>query len=125
MEDLNCRISQLNHTPNKNMSEESYQLGPQLNKYHVTISFEMDDEFMTLVPPHRTYINFLINKGTIDHYAVSLEAQKSWIVFNAADKEEVETLLKRSPLYRYWSYQIEELFVFDGQGYRMPAVQLN
>ena len=32
-------------------------------KYQVTIRFEVNDEFMTLVPSHRTYINLLINNG--------------------------------------------------------------
>ena len=50
---------------------------------------------MELVPPHRTYINFLINKGTIDHYAVSMETQRSWITLNAASKKEVEKILKK------------------------------
>ncbi len=48
-----------------------------MKKYQAIISFEMDEEFMTLVPPHRTYINFLLNKGVIDSYAVSMETQNS------------------------------------------------
>ena len=54
-----------------------------LNKYQVTIYFEMDDQFMTLVPPHRVYINDLIEKNIIDSYAVSLESHRSWITINA------------------------------------------
>ena len=80
---------------------------------------------MDMVPPHRTYINYLINKGTIDHYAVSMESMRSWITLNAEDKEEVETLLKKSPLYPFWTIEIDELFVLDGQHYRLPAVQPN
>ncbi|MBP6430978.1 MAG: hypothetical protein KA319_04350 [Ferruginibacter sp.] len=48
-----------------------------LNKYQVTIHFEMDDQFMTLVPPHRVLINNLIEKNIIDSYAVSLDTQRS------------------------------------------------
>jgi len=107
------------------MSEEINPLGPQLNKFQVIISFEMDEEFMALVPPHRTYINYLINKGIIDHYTVSLESQRSWIVMNADNKKQVISYLKKSPLHKYWNYEIDELYIFDGQGYRMPAVQLN
>ncbi|MES2772863.1 MAG: hypothetical protein V4722_01675 [Bacteroidota bacterium] len=107
------------------MNEEVYQLGPQLNKFQVIISFEMDEEFMTLVPPHRTYINYLINKGIIDHYTVSLETQRSWIVFNAENKKQVTEYLQKSPLHKYWQYEIDELYIYDGQSYRMPAVQLN
>ncbi len=60
-----------------------------MQKFQVTINFEMKDEFMELVPPHRTYINYLINRGTIDHYAVSMETQRSWITLNAENKHEV------------------------------------
>jgi hypothetical protein len=96
-----------------------------MQKYHVTIQFEMSDELMELVPAHRTYINYLINKGTIDQYAVSMETQRSWITLNAANKKEVEKLLKKSPLFKFWTFEIDELFVIDGQHYRLPAVQPN
>jgi muconolactone delta-isomerase len=54
-----------------------------------------------------------------------MESQKSWMVFNASSKIEVEEYLSKSPLYRYWTIEIDELFVYDGQSYRLPAVQLN
>lgn len=96
-----------------------------MNKYQAIISFDMDEEFMTLVPPHRTYINYLLNKGIIDSYAVSMEVQKSWITFNATDKKQVTDYLNKSPLSKYWEYEIVELFVYDSQSTRLPAVQLN
>ena len=99
--------------------------GPQLNKYQVTVQFYMDDAFMTFVPPHRVYINSLIVKNILDYYTVSMESQKSWMVFNAVSKIEVEKYLSKSPLYKYWTIEIDELFVYDGQSYRLPAVQLN
>ena len=94
-------------------------------KYLVTINFFMDDEFMTFVPPHRTYINYLINKGIIDSYAVSMESYRSWIMMTADTKEQVMEYLKKSPLYKYWTIEIDELFMYDGQTYRLPALQLN
>ena len=94
-------------------------------KYQVTIQFTMNDEFTSLVPPHRTYINYLINKNVIEHYAVSMETQRSWITIYAESKKEIEKLLIKSPLYKYWTYEIDELFVLDGQHYRLPAVQPN
>lgn len=96
-----------------------------MHQYQVTIKFEMNDDFMDLVPPHRTYINFLINKGTIEHYAVSMETQRSWITLIAEDKAAVEKLLEKSPLYKFWTYEIDELFVLDGQHYRLPEVNPN
>jgi muconolactone delta-isomerase len=94
-------------------------------KFQVTIYFSMDDDFMALVPPHRTYINYLINKGIIDTYSVSLESQRSWMVVNAASKPDVERILAKSPLFKYWTFEIDELFVVDGQNYRLPALQFN
>jgi hypothetical protein len=96
-----------------------------MKKYQAIISFDMDEEFMTLVPPHRTYINHLLTKGVIETYTVSMETQQSWIVVNANTKLDVEDVLKASPLYKYWSMEIVELFVFDSQSNRLPAVQLN
>ena len=96
-----------------------------MKKFQAIISFEMDEDFMSLVPPHRTYINYLLNKGIIDTYAVSMEVQKSWITINANTKNEVEDYLDKSPLSKYWNYEIVELFVYDSQSTRLPAVQLN
>ena len=96
-----------------------------MKKYQVTIRFQMDSEFMELVPPHRTYINYLINKEVVDQYAVSMETQRVWITLNAKGRVDVEKVLQKSPLFKYWRYEIDELFVLDGQHYRLPAVQPN
>ena len=96
-----------------------------INKYQVTVHFEMDDDFMGYVPAHRLYINSLIEKNLIDYYTVSMESQRCWIIINAGSKEEVERYLSKSPLFKYWTIEIDELFVYDGQSYRLPAVQLN
>ena len=96
-----------------------------MNKFQVTILFYMDNEFMHLVPLHRLYINGLIEQGTIDNYAVSMETQRTWMIINAADKKEVEALLLKSPLYDYWTVEIDSLYVYDSQAYRLPALQYN
>ena len=41
------------------------------------------------------------------------------------DKKEVKDILEKSPLSKYWSFEIVELFVYDSQSTRLPAVQLN
>lgn len=96
-----------------------------MKKYQVTIRFSWNDEFASLIPSHRTYINMLINKNVIDHYVVSMETQRAWVTLNARDKSEVEEILSKSPLSPFWQYEIDELFVLDGQMYRFPAVQPN
>lgn len=96
-----------------------------MKKFQAIIHFEIDEEFMTLVAPHRTYVNYLINKNIIDSYAVSMESQTTWITFNAESKNQVADYLRRSPLDKYWNYTIEELFVYDGQLFRLPSFELN
>lgn len=96
-----------------------------MRKYQAIIKFTMDDYFMGFIQSHRTYINELLNKGVIETYAVSMETQTCWITFNAGSKTDGDTILVKSPLYKYWTYEIEELFVYDSQQYRLPAVQLN
>lgn len=107
------------------MNQKSIETGTSISKFQATIYFKLDDAFMTLVPAHRTYINYLINKGVIDTYTVSMETQRSWIIINAVSKAEVEKYLDKSPLRRYWTIEIDELYVFDGQNYRLPVLQLN
>lgn len=96
-----------------------------MKKFQVTIQFEMRDDFLDLIPPHRTYINHLINKDVIEQYAVSMEAQKVWITLNAEDRSAIETILQKSPIFKFWTFEIDELFVIDGHHYRLPAVQPN
>jgi muconolactone delta-isomerase len=47
------------------------------------------------------------------------------MIINAASKKEVERIISKSPLYKYWKVEIDELFVYDGQTLRLPALQLN
>ena len=107
----NCTMENITDTP--------------FSKYQVTIHFEMDDEFMTVVPAHRIYINNLIDKGTIEYYAVSMETQRCWMIINEVSKKAVQKILADSPLYKYWIVEVDELFVYDAQSYRLPALQLN
>jgi len=103
----------------ENLTDDLY------NKYQVTIHFEMDNDFMSFVPPHRIYINDLIDKGVVEYYTVSMETQRCWMLINALSKNEVTNYLQKSPLRKYWTIEIDELFVYDAQSYRLPALQLN
>ena len=97
----------------------------QLNKYQVTIYFEMDEEKLSSLPEHRVYINDQIEKNVIEYYSVSMETMRVWMIVNAESKQEVEDCLFGSPLLKYWRYEIDELFLYDGQAYRLPSLQFN
>jgi muconolactone delta-isomerase len=109
----------------KELGENRFVRNVIMRKFQVTIRFDMNEEFAALVPPHRTYINRLIEQGIIDHYVVTMETQRVWITFSAENKKDVERYLAKSPLFKYWTYEIDELFMVDGLHYRLPVVQLN
>ena len=94
-------------------------------RFQVTIHFEMTDEFMEKVPEHREYVTGLIQQQVIEHYAVSMETMRAWITINADNKKAVVKYLRKSPLFPFWTYEVDELFVLDGQHYRLPEVNYN
>lgn len=96
-----------------------------MKKYLVTATFQWNEEMMKLIPDHRKVINALIDEQLIEHYVVSMEIRTAWITINAKTKLQVRKLLSDSPLYKFWKLQINEIMVWDGQAYRLPAVQLN
>jgi len=96
-----------------------------MKTFLVHINFTLTEDFMQQVPEHRKYINMLINTNVIESYAVSMESQRSWIIMNAQSKEAVTQIIAKSPLYRFWTVEIDELFVYDSQNFRLPRVELN
>ena len=96
-----------------------------MKKFLVIARFQWTEAMMKLVPEHRKHINSLIDDGVIEHYVVSMEVQTVWITINAKNKTEIKKALSPSPLYKKWTIEISELMVWDGQNYRLPAVQLN
>ncbi len=96
-----------------------------MKKYQAIVQFEVEEDFNELIAPHRVYINYLINKEIVDQYVVSLELQTVWITLNAESTKNAEKVLKQAPLAKFWTWQLTELGVWDGQLYRFPAVQPN
>jgi hypothetical protein len=96
-----------------------------MNKYLVIVEFVWNEETMKIISEHRQYINSLIDEQVIEHYAVSMEIQTVWITMNAKNKTEVKKILSKSPFHKFWKLIVHELIIWDGQNYRLPAVQLN
>jgi hypothetical protein len=96
-----------------------------MKTFLANIKFDFPEDFMNYLPEHRTYINMLINTNVIESYAVSMETHRSWIIINAETKEEVEQILSKSTLHAFWTYDIDELFVYDSQNFRLPKLELN
>ena len=76
-----------------------------MKKFQVSIQFITDKEFTNLVAAHKTYINYLINKEIVEHYAVSMASQRIWITLNADDTSAIDKILSQSPLFPYFTYE--------------------
>lgn len=98
---------------------------PENNKYQIIIYFENDDQFLDHFPTHKEYFDNLIEKGVIDYFTISLESNRCWIVFTALNKIEVSNYLQFTLSNKLWTVEIEELYVYESQHYRLPALQLN
>jgi hypothetical protein len=96
-----------------------------MKKYLITATFHWTEEMMEQLQEHRELIDHLIDDQVIEHYIVSMEIQTVWITLNASTKREARGLLAKSPFYKHWKIVVNELMVWDGQSYRLPAVQLN
>jgi hypothetical protein len=96
-----------------------------MKKYMVVATFEWHDELMQHIPGHRKVIDRLIEKGTIESYTVSMEAQTAWITIIAKDKSAVHRMLRPSPLYAHLTLEIAELMWWDGKPFRLPALVMN
>lgn len=97
-----------------------------MNKYLITLYLhELDAEFWKLVPEHRELVNDLLVKEVIETYAINIERTKGWITLNAGDEKEAGTIIESFPISNYYTYEIEQLFIFDNALGLMPKMVLN
>lgn len=84
------------------------------------------EEFLALIPQHRSFINRLLSEKVIETYAISAERRRGWVTINGDDAGAVRAVVEQFPLYRYfYSIEIDELFIFDSAAARFPRISLN
>ncbi len=97
-----------------------------LKKYNITFLIgPIDDAFWQLVPEHRAYVNQLMSKEVLLTYSVNAERSRGWMTVRAKNQEAVLSLLEKSPITHYLSYEIDELFIYDNPALLFPKVSLN
>jgi hypothetical protein len=82
-------------------------------------------DFMEVVPYHRIYINELMERGVISTYAIKADRSMGWINMNGKDEEEIESYVRKFPIFKFFTYEISELMIFDNEAYRIPKMSLN
>lgn len=97
-----------------------------MNRYLVTLLFPaIDEEFMSLIPAHRYFINELIEKDIVLSYAVNSKRTKAYIFIGGESEEKIIEHLQKSPLIKHVKLEVEELFVYDSSGIRFPKLVMN
>jgi hypothetical protein len=94
------------------------------------VSFRLPDsfeeDFMSLIPRHRAFINRLIEDQIIEAYAISADRSRGWITMNGQHSAAIQSVVEQFPLYRFLrEVEIDELFIFDSAASRFPRISLN
>ena len=85
-----------------------------------------DEDFMSLIPRHRAFINRLLAEKVIEAYAISADRSRGWVTMNGDDEASIMALVEQFPLFRYFKkVEIDELFIFDSVASRFPHISLN
>ena len=85
-----------------------------------------EDDFLALIPRHRSLINRLLSEKVIETYAISADRRRGWVTINGDDAGAVRAVVEQFPLYRYFEgIEIDELFIFDTVATRFPHISLN
>lgn len=97
-----------------------------MNKYLITFYLlELDEQFWQLISQHREMVNDLLLKEVIETYGVNTARTKGWITLNAHDEAEVSTIVESFPISNYYTYDIDQLFIFDNALGLMPKMVFN
>jgi hypothetical protein len=99
-----------------------------MSKFVVSVRLPefFDEEFVALIPAHRTFVNRLIEQSVVEVYAISADRSRGWITMNGPSSEAVRAIVEQLPLYRFFKQiEIDELFLFDSSTSRFPRISLN
>jgi hypothetical protein len=84
------------------------------------------EDFVAIIPQHRTFINHLLSEHIIEAYAISASRSRGWAIIMGDDEEAVRAIVVQFPLYAYLrSIEVDELFIFDSAASRFPHISLN
>jgi hypothetical protein len=92
---------------------------------NIALPSDPPEEFISLIPAQRTYINQMIRKGVITSYSLSLDRTRLWVTLRAHSEEEVVGVVSKFPLIRWMEIEIQPLMFRETAVTSMPPVSLN
>lgn len=102
-----------------------------MKSYMVNIALgDFTEEFMRLIPLQRAQVNILMQSNRLASYAVSMDRQTLWMVINAENEQEIESIVTAMPLHKYMHIEeVRELMFHERalpqQSLALPAFSLN
>jgi muconolactone delta-isomerase len=97
---------------------------------NISLPGDFTEDFVALIPLQRMQVNILMQSGRLANYAVSSDRKNLWMVMNAEDEKEVESLVTAMPLHKYMQMEeCRELMFHEravpSQRIALPAYSLN
>lgn len=83
------------------------------------------EDFMNKIPEQRLVVDQLMDDGKISNYAVSMDRSKLWILIEANDVNEVESIIQTFPIIDDIDYSINELLFNQRAILEIPKFSLN
>jgi hypothetical protein len=96
-------------------------------EYMIIVRFTraFSEEFIALIPNHRSQINRLMEKGIITSYSLSADRGTLWVTLLATSLEAVEKTLRMMPLFKFMSYDIVELMFHNSPVHAQMHLSMN
>lgn len=91
----------------------------------VTMPKNPPSEFYQLVGPQRDAVVDLMDKGVILSYGLSEDRSRLWIVAVAGNKEEINALTEKFPMFKYMTFSIEPMMFYNNSKHKLPELSLN
>ncbi len=92
---------------------------------YIKLPGEFTEEFISLIPKQRAWINSLMRKGIIISYSLSADRTQLWIVMEAMSDINIIEVLSAFPLIRFMKPEINELMFHNSIYVDIPKVSLN
>lgn len=91
----------------------------------IDLPLPFDNEFISLIPKQRAYINQLMKDQIISSYAVSVEEGKLWTTILAESEAQVKEILSGFPIIDLTDYRIFKLAFYNTANTLTPNFSLN
>lgn len=97
-----------------------------MSYFMVDISLpEIDDEFMSLLPAQKRFVEKLIENGMVMSYSLASDRSKLWVIFKGEEVHHIRGLLACFPIIDKVTYNIVPLISHQNSKTKIRSFSLN